>query len=44
MSPQGMANRKGSATPARGAERPPPGVAGHQLAQARAAALVVAVF
>ena len=43
MSPQGAAPRIGAATAPRSSEPSPPGVTGGQLAQARAAALVVDV-
>jgi len=43
MSPQGAANAKEATAQARAAESPPPVITGSQLAQARAAALVVEV-
>lgn len=43
MSPQGAANARAATADARAAERPPASVTGPQLAQARAAALVVDV-
>jgi hypothetical protein len=43
MSPNGAANARAAGTTARAVDGPPPGVTGSQLAQARAAALVVEV-